>query len=282
MFKIIHQSTTAVWKTFGKFSGISGPGLKFYIPIMHKITPVSNRLHQDPFKVEVKTKDNVFANLHIDVQYQVKPEDTEKAFFSMSEPVKQMTSYIENDIRSFSSRKNLDALFESQDEICQTVSENLSKKMKEHGYTIVNTLVTGIEPAKEVKDAMNRINATLRLKEAAINEANAHYEKEVGQARADKERKKLQGEGISEQRKAILEGYETGLEKMAQKLGLSNKEVIAFVQGFQHLDVMESIGRSQNAKIIFMNNNTNDLGSQLIKAQLATQSVDSVHKKEEL
>lgn len=279
MLKVVHQSTTGVWKTLGKFSGVTGPGLKVYIPGIHSITPVSNRLHQDPFNVEVKTRDNVFANLHIAVQYQVKPEDTEKAFFSMWDPVKQMTSYIENDIRSFSSRKNLDELFESQDEICHTVSENLSKKMKDHGYSIINTLVTGIEPTKEVKDAMNKINATARLKDAAKNEALAHYEKEVGQARADKERKRLQGEGISEQRKAILDGYETGLEKMAHKLGMSNQDVISFVQNFQHLDVMESIGRSQNAKIIFMNSNSNDLSEQLIKAQLATSAVS---KKEDL
>ena len=72
MFKIVHQSTTAVWKTLGKFSGTSGPGLKVYIPFVHKITPVSNRLHQDPFPIEIKTKDNVFAKLRIDVQYQIK------------------------------------------------------------------------------------------------------------------------------------------------------------------------------------------------------------------
>lgn len=273
MFKIIQQSTTGVRQTFGRFSGLVRPGLVIYVPIIQRITPVSNRLQQDTFKFEVKTKDNVFAFLNLAVQYQIKEEDTERAFFSLYKPLEQINAYIENDVRSFSSQKSIDALFESQDEICKTVSENLSKKMKDHGFTIVNTLVTSIEPNKEVKDSMNKINSSERLKVAAKNEADAHYIKEVRQAEADKERKRLQGEGISAQRQAILEGYEEGLEKMATKLGLQSREVIAFVKDIQHLDVMEGIGRSQNTKILFMNHDVDRIGKQIIQADVATKSV---------
>lgn len=269
MLKIIQQSTTGVKQTFGRFSGLVKPGLVIYIPIVQRVTPVSNRLQQDTFKFEVKTKDNVFALLNLAVQYQVREEDTERAFFSLYKPLDQINSYIENDVRSFSSQKNIDALFESQDEICKTVSENLSKKMKEHGYTIINTLVTGIEPNKEVKDSMNKINSSERLKIAAKNDADAHYIKEVRQAEADKERKRLQGEGISAQRQAILEGYEEGLEKMAKKLGLEPKDVITFVKDIQHLDVMEGIGRSPNTKVLFLNHDIDRLGKQMIQADMA-------------
>ena len=113
--------------------------------------------------------------LHVAVQYQIKPEDSGKAFFNMADAISQINSYIENDVRSFTSKKKLDDLFESQDEICKTVSENLSKKMSKNGYTIINTLVTGIDPTKDVKEAMNKINASERLKIATQNEAEAHY-----------------------------------------------------------------------------------------------------------
>jgi regulator of protease activity HflC (stomatin/prohibitin superfamily) len=262
MLKIIQQSTTGVLTTFGKFSGLKRPGLHIYIPFVQRIYPVSNRLRQDAFKFEVKTKDNVFANISVAVQYQVMSEDTEKSFFSLDRPVDQMNAYIENVVRSVAPQKKLDDLFESQNDICHNVSKNLSAMMKEYGFTIVNTLVTGIEPNKEVKDAMNKINATDRLKIAATNEADAHYIKEFRQAEADKERKKLQGEGISEQRKAILKGYQTGMDDMAKKTGLSAQDVMKFVMMTQHLDTVEAIGKSPNAKTLFLNHAPEGLATQ--------------------
>lgn len=270
MFRIIQESTSGVVQTFGKFTRLVKPGLRVYIPFIQKITPVSNRLHQHNFKFEVKTKDNVFAYLDIAVQYQIKFEDTEKAFFSLSNPMQQIDSYIENDIRSYSSKMKLDDLFESQNEICENILNNLFAKMKKHGYTIVNTLITSIDPNNEVKNAMNKINATERLKAAAKNEADSHYIKEVRQAEADRDRKRLQGQGISEQRIAILKGYESGIDDMANNLGLTPKEIIEFVMKTQHLDTLEAIGKSNNTKTLFMNHDIGSISSQMIKANVAT------------
>ena len=251
-FKFIATSTTGIKQTFGKFTGTMGPGLRFYIPIIQSITPVSNRLTQDTFKFEVKTKDNVFAQLGLSIQYQIKPENTEKAFFSLDDPASQLDSYIENVVRAQVPKMKLDELFESQDHICQTVSENLSEKMDNHGYSIINTLITEINPAKEGKEAMNRINSSERLKEARRNEAEADYIQKVREAEGDRDRKRLQGEGISQQRLAILKDYEDGVTDMAHRLDLTPKDIIEFVMKVQHLDTIESISKSNNTKTIFM------------------------------
>ena len=116
MFKFISTSTTGVCQTFGRFTGTKGPGLRFYIPFVQRITPVSNRLTQDSFNFEVKTKDNVFATLGLCVQYQIKPQNTEKAFFSLANPSEQLDAYIENVVRAQVPKMKLDELFESQDE----------------------------------------------------------------------------------------------------------------------------------------------------------------------
>lgn len=271
-FKFIQTATTGVFQTFGRCTGTVGPGLQFYIPIVQKITPVSNRLRQETFKFETKTKDNVFVKLGLAVQYQIKPEDTEKAFFSLNRPIDQIDSYIENVVRARVPKMKLDELFESQDDICHSVATELSEKMIKHGYAIENTLVTDIDPAQDVKEAMNRINAAERLKEAAINEAEAHYIKEVKQAEADRDRKRLQGEGISQQRLAILEGYETGVDNMAKRFGLSSREIIDFVREIQELDTMESIGRSPNAKTLFLGRGTNSIRDSLLQANEASES----------
>lgn len=251
-FKFIKTSTTGILQTFGKFDRTVGPGLRLYIPFIQKITPVSNRLTQDTFTFEVKTKDNVFATLGLAVQYKIHPDNTEKAFFSLDNPNQQIDAYIENVVRSRAPKMKLDELFESQNDICRSVSDELAEKMKDHGFTIVNTLVTGINPAKEVKEAMNHINASERLMEATRNEANAEFIKKVREAEADRDRKRLQGEGIALQRRAIFEGYEVGVQNMATTLGLTPQQIIDFITKVQHLDTLEGIGRSANTKTIFI------------------------------
>ena len=109
---------------------------------------------------------------------------------------------------------------------------------------------------------MNAIYANKRMKAAAKEEADANYIKKVRDAEADKDRKRLQGEGISEQRLAILKGYEQGVDDMAKKLGLTPTDIVDFVMKTQHLDTLEAIGRSNNAKTIFINHTPTGLQSE--------------------
>lgn len=252
MFKFINTSTTGILTTFGKFSRTLKPGLRFKIPIIQQIHIISNQLKEDTFKFEIKTKDNVFANLMVSVQYKVKFENTEKAFYQMDSPVKQMNSYIENTIRSTTPKMTLDHLFLSQDEIAQDVKHHVEEKMEMLGITIVSTLIKNIEPDQFVKDAMNKINASERLKIAAKEEADAEYIKQVRAAESDKERKRLQGEGISAQRKAIMDGYMDSVKEMSSITGLSGTQIVDFVLTVQRMDMLEIVGKSPNSKTIFV------------------------------
>lgn len=264
MFRFIQTSNTGVVQTFGKFTKTISPGLNFYFPYIQSISVVSNKLSQNTFGLEVRTKDNTFVNLSLAVQYKINTEDTEKAFFSLHNPKEQMNAYIENSVREFASKKTLDDIFESQNELSKCVMDNLHKKMQEYGFTIENTLVTSIEPNKEVKIAMNKIMATEKEKMARKNEADAYYIEQVRTAEADRDRKKLQGEGTSLQRKAIIEGYNESIDGMAQKFGLSSRDIINFVLKTQYFDTMETIGKSQNTKVLFMSENTKNHNENLI------------------
>lgn len=252
MLRFIKTANTGVKQTFGKFTGLCSPGLNIYIPFVQTITPVSNMIQSKDFEFRVKTKDNVFTDLSIGVQLKVKAEDTERAFFSLTDPESQIDSYIQNVVRSKAPTMTLDELYESQGEIAKAVSDHLHERMSEYGWTIVDTLVNDIVPAQKVAHAMNEINASERLKAAAKNEADADYIRQVRAAEADKDRKILQGEGISGQRLAILKGYEQGVEDMSTRLGLTSKDIIDFVMKTQHLDTLESIGKSPNTKTVFL------------------------------
>lgn len=252
MFKFINTSTTGIRQTFGKVTNTLAPGLHFYLPIVQKITTVSNRLQQEEFRFDVKTSDNVFTNVQIDVQFVVHPADSSTAHFSMTKPREQLRSYVENVIRSVVPSMTLDKLFESQNDICHAVAAQVKPLMRQFGYTIENTLVTNIEPDKVVRASMNEINASERLKESAQNKADADYIFKVREAEGDRDRKRLQGEGTAQQRLAILEGYGTGIDELAKRWGLTSKEVVDFVLRMQQIDVMEALSKSNNAKVLIM------------------------------
>ena len=275
MFKFIRTSETGVFQTFGKFTGTKTPGLVFYIPGIQSVTSVSNRLIQDSFSFTVKTRDDVFTKLEIAVQHKIEAEDTEKAFFSLDKPKEQIDAYIENIIRAKVPKMRLEELFESQDEICSAVAENLKSKMKEHGYTIVNTLVTKIDPANEVKDAMNKKKATEFLKEAAKNEADADYIKKVREAEADRDRKKLQGEGMNLQRLEILKGYGSTVDTLSKNWNIEPGKIKDFVLTVQKLDVMSDLVKSGNTKVIIMGH-----GTELTNSMI--QGYETANKESEL
>lgn len=271
MLKFIPTSATGIVQTFGKFSGIATPGINFYVPIIQSIAVVSNRVQNKAFHLTVKTKDNVFTSIGIGVQLQIKEGDTEKAFFSLSDPDAQIDSYVQNVVRSKVPTMRLDDLFASQGDIGETVRAALEEKMGDYGYTIVDTLVNEISPERGVQDAMNRINASERLLEAARNEADAKYIHAVREAEADRDRKVLQGEGISGQRLAILKGYEDGVDAFSSKFGLSPQQVVNFVLETQRYDMLEAIGTSQNAKTVFLpsghGSSAADLSNAIMQAQ---------------
>ena len=253
-FRFVETSTTGVVQTFGRFSRLASPGLRFYIPFVEKITLVSNRLQQNSVYLQVKTKDNVLTNLGIDVQYRIRSEDATLACFSLVNPIGQMDAFVKNVVRARVPKMLLDELFESPDEISNAISEQLAPKMRLHGYTIENTLLTAIDPDKEVMTAMNRINASARLKDAAKNEADAEYIKTVKIAEADRDRKRLQGEGISQQRIEIMKGYQKGVSEMAHIFSMDHRDIVQFVLKTQYLDTMENIGKANNTKTLFLNN----------------------------
>ena len=70
------------------------------------------------------------------MQYRVKPEDTDKAFFELTDPVNQMISYTDNTVRKIASSMTLDQLFESHSEIADAILSHVGPLMKVGGFTI--------------------------------------------------------------------------------------------------------------------------------------------------
>jgi len=104
---------------------------------------------------------------------------------------------------------NLDDIFESQDSIAVELHSSLNECMNEYGYIIQHALITRIWPNEHVKQSMNEMQASKRMKEAMPHKAEAVRIQAVKDAEARAERAHLHGIGLSRERREIARGMQS-------------------------------------------------------------------------
>lgn len=267
---IVEEKTATVIQRFGKHLKIATSGLNFKVPFIDaKAGRLNLRIQQLDVAIETKTKDNVFVNMRVSVQYHVIKAKMHEAFYLLDDPEAQISSYIFDDVRAEVPKLELDDVFSKKDDIAVAVRQNLDDSMQHYGYQIVKTLITDIDPDRNVKESMNRINAAKRDKDAALEEAEAEKITIVKKAEADAESKRLQGEGIAQQRLEIVKGFKESVEDFQSSLkGISSQEVMQFVLMTQYFDTLNNIGaNSKNSSILIPNSpgSMKDFQEQIIK-----------------
>ncbi|SDW20672.1 SPFH domain-containing protein [Aequorivita viscosa] len=268
-FFTVKQQTAAIIERFGKFQSMRNSGLQFKIPLIDRIAGRINlKIQQLDVIVETKTKDDVFVRLKISVQFQVLRMKVYDAFYKLENPHDQITSYVFDVVRAEVPKMKLDDVFERKDDIAIAVKSELNEAMSEYGYDIIKTLVTDIDPDIQVKAAMNRINAAEREKVAAEYEAEAERIKIVAKARAEAESKRLQGQGIADQRREIARGLEESVDVL-NNVGINSQEASALIVVTQHYDTLQSIGEETNTNLILLPNSP-QAGSNMLNDMIAS------------
>lgn len=258
----VRQQTSAIVERFGRFTRIAPAGLNLKIPFIDRIAGrLSLRIQQLDVKIETKTKDNVFVNVIVSVQYYVLPSKVVDAFYKLQDPQGQITSFVFDTVRARVPSMILDDLFEKKDEIAMAVKSELDSVMDDFGYGIVKALVTDIDPDANVKRSMNEINAAQRLREAAIQQAEADKIRVVKAAEGEAESKALQGQGIANQRKAIIDGLKESVENFNKSIdGTSAEDVMNLVLMTQYFDTLKEIGMSGKSNTIMIPHSPGGMG----------------------
>lgn len=265
----VKQQTAAILERFGKFNAIRQSGLRFKIPFVDRISGrLSLKIQQLDVIIETKTLDDVFVKLKVSVQYKVIKEKVYDAFYKLDYPHDQITSYVFDVVRAEVPKMKLDDVFERKNDIANAVKLELNEAMLNYGYDIIKTLVTDIDPDQQVKEAMNRINASEREKVAAQFEGDAQRILIVERAKAEAESKRLQGMGIADQRREIARGLEESVEVL-NKVGINSQEASALIVVTQHYDTLQSIGSETNSNLILLPNSP-QAGSEMLNNMVAS------------
>lgn len=268
-FFTVKQQTSVVIERFGKFMSIRNSGLQLKIPIIDRIAGrVNLRIQQLDVIIETKTKDNVFVKMKVSVQFKVIQEKVYEAFYKLEYPHDQITAYVFDVVRAEVPKLKLDDVFERKDDIAIAVKRELNEAMMAYGYDIINTLVTDIDPDIQVKNAMNRINAADREKTAAEFESEAQRIRIVAKAKAEAESKRLQGQGIADQRREIARGLVESVEVL-NNVGINSQEASALIVVTQHYDTLQAIGADTNSNLILLPNSP-QAGSDMLNNMVAS------------
>ena len=269
IFFIVKQQSAAIVERFGRFIGVRHSGLQLKIPIVDRIAGrVSLRVQQLDVVVETKTKDDVFVKIKVSVQYKVIKDKVFDAFYKLDFPQDQITSYVFDVVRAEVPKMILDDVFEKKDDVAIAVKTELNDAMVNYGFDIIKTLVTDIDPDSQVKDSMNRIKASEREQVAAQFEGDAQRILIVERAKAEAESKRLQGQGIADQRREIARGLEDSV-KVLNGVNINSQEASALIVVTQHYDTLQSVGSASNSNLILMPNSP-QAGSEMLNNMVAS------------
>ncbi|HSW79778.1 MAG TPA: SPFH domain-containing protein [Candidatus Saccharimonadales bacterium] len=252
-FFTIEQQTIGVVERFGKFLRLASPGLHMRIPLIDKVAArMSLQVLQVEQQIETKTKDNVFVSFETAIQYRVDAQRVKEAHYLLNDPQSQMEAFTSDVVRSKLPVLDLDSAYADVEGMALAIEKTLRERMEPYGYTIVKALVLNINPATEVKEAMNRINASRRNQEAAIAQGEADKILVVKRAEAEAESKKLQGEGVAAQRRAIIDGLRDSVAKFATETGVNPQEAMQLVTLTGYTDMLRDVAASSKTNTIML------------------------------
>ena len=129
--------------------------------------------------------------------------------------------------------------------------------MNEYGYIIHHALITKILPNDHVKEAMNKIEASKRIKEAAPQKGEAIWIEAVKGAEARAERAHLNGVGVARERREIARGMRNIVDSVVSSgsdgrrestTTISTKGVMDLLLLTQHFDVLTDLNGARGSK----------------------------------
>lgn len=240
---------------FGRFKQMLDPGFNCVgcdlCGVCIQFRGMSRRVEQNDCLVETKTQDNVFLLVRVAVQQVVIEKQAEDAMYRLADVASQMDAYVSDVVRSHVPNMSLDEVFEKKDAIGDAVLESLSTHMSSFGFEIRNALVTEVKPDQDVMNAMNDINKQSRLRDAAAMKAEGDKILVVTAAEAQRDASRLQGEGIAQQRSAIVDGLRTSITAGSGEV-LSSDKISELLLISQYFETLKEIGANSKSNAVFV------------------------------
>lgn len=243
-FRMVNQQSVYIVETLGKYNKVLGAGLHWIpFPLSRTVGKLSLKIEQIKAKVEIKTKDDVFVEMPVDMLFKVSPEMADKAYYQLKNPSAQISSWVLNCVRSAAADMDLQDLFKDKSKITSVVEEELSSRMKGYGYIIENILIDQPTVPHEVQNSFNRVISSKREAEAAEQEAKALKIKIQANAEAEGSAQTTRAKALTESRKIVAKGLKDSMDEFQ---GLDHELALQFLLQINEIDALRDIGKNGN------------------------------------
>jgi regulator of protease activity HflC (stomatin/prohibitin superfamily) len=273
--KIVRQNTVLVVEMLGKYNRVMTAGLNVKFPLLERISKtVSLRSQNFVIAGKYPSADKVIVDVNTNLIFTVNPtEDGIQRFtYALQDASQSIGATVENSLRTYIAKETHEGILEKKEELAQHIQRDLEVQFSEWGMLIKSFQITNVNFPLTITDAMSEVVASLQLRKAAENKGEATKIQAIKEAEAEKERKRLQGEGIALEREAIAEGLRRSVETMQKITNQTSAEIMAILNLTQYLDTLKTVGGSQNSKVIFLDTSvtkTADLMHQLMASHEA-------------
>lgn len=174
--------------------------------------------------------------------------------YSIDDPRTMMRATIDEQLRAMMVGFTHKNIFEKREEIWEVIEERLREKLSTFGYKLDSIQVRDVKLESSVMASMNKIIETEKLKEAALNEAEAKKIIQVKEAEAEKESKILLWEGMAGQRLKIAEWFKESVDMIKQAdNSLNAQKVLDFLLDSSRIETLGNIGSHNNSKLVYLN-----------------------------
>lgn len=220
--KIVNEGNEALVERFGEYRQKLEPGLNFIFPIVDKIV-VEETTRERVLGIEPQraiTKDNVSLTADAVIYWQI--VDLQRTFYAVDNIEEAIENLVLTALRSAIGQMELEDTYSSRDTINQILSQQLDDATESWGVKVTRVEVRDISPAQTVMDSLELERAAESKKRAEILET---------------------------------EGIVKSLELLAQALQEQPKshEILQFLIAQRYVEANETLGKSNNSKVLFMN-----------------------------
>ena len=256
LFSIVKQYERAVIFRLGKYIGTRDPGLVFLIPFIDRGVKVDMRefVLDEPAQTSI-TKDNALVDIDFVVYMMVM--NAEAAVINIQSYVNAVRNLATTTLRAVIGEMDVEEVLSKREEINHRLQVKMSEEVVRWGVNVKAVEIRGMEPQRDIQDAMTRLLTADRTMRSQITESEGERQASINVAEGTKQASILEAEGARESsilraegsRQAQIleaEGFSVGLQRIYE----TANQVDSNTMGLQYLEMMKRLGEGQSTKWI--------------------------------
>jgi regulator of protease activity HflC (stomatin/prohibitin superfamily) len=173
--RVLREYERGVVFTFGRFTGVKGPGLIILIPLVQQMVRVSLRvIVQDVPSQDVISRDNVSVKVNAVLYFRI--VDPERAIIKVEDFMAATSQLAQTTLRSVLGKHELDEMLAERDRLNADIQEILDQQTDAWGIKVANVEIKHVDISESMVRAIAKQAEAERLRRAKVINAEGEQQ----------------------------------------------------------------------------------------------------------